>query len=351
MRSRCGPLAIIRGTSLLCVAALILASAVQAVETAAATPVTTAPLSGLLIAPTWEAPATAMALNDARLSAEIPGRVLSIPVRVGDRVQAGALVAELDCEDHQGALARAEAVHLATVAKQEYADARLDNAERLAKNRSIATEELDQRTLDAKTSQAEVERTGAERSTAERAVAKCTLRAPFTGVVVERLANVGDYAVVGTPLVRLLDQENVEVSAKIQEQDLESLQSAADLTFIALGHRYPLVRRVVIPLLQSVTRSYEARLLFRDGDLAPPPGAAGRLSWTDGVGRLPSHLLVRRGDELGVFVADGDRARFQVVAGAREGQPAQVDLPPDSEVIVDGRYALEDGGRIERLKR
>jgi RND family efflux transporter MFP subunit len=336
-----------RIASLLLAAALLAVLPANAEPPTPATPVTTAPLSDLLISLTWEAPATATALNDTRLSAEIAGRVLTIPVRVGDTVEAGALVAELDCADHQSALARAEAVYLAAVARQEYADARLANAERLAENRSIATEELDQRTVEAKTSPAEVQRTAAERTAAERNVAKCTLRAPFAGVVVERLANVGDYAVVGTPVVRLLDQENIEVSAKVQEQDLASLQIATDLRFLALNRQYPLERRVVIPLLQSVTRSYEARLSFRAEDAAPP-GAAGRLTWTDGVGYLPSHLLVRRGDALGVFIAEGDSARFHRVDGAREGQPARVDLPADTELVVDGRYALEDGGRVER---
>ena len=64
---------------------------------------------------------------------------------------------------------------------------------------------------------------------ANRNVKKCRLRAPFNAVVIERIASVGELASVGAPVLRLLDDEQIEISASVQEQDLATLQAAQNL--------------------------------------------------------------------------------------------------------------------------
>jgi hypothetical protein len=57
--------------------------------------------------------------------------------------------------------------------------------------------------------------------------------------------------------------------------------------------------------------------------------------------------VVRRDRRLGVFVAEGGRARFHPLAGAQEGRPAAADLAPDARIVVAGQLALRDGQRLE----
>ena len=69
--------------------------------------------------------------------------------------------------------------------------------------------------------------------------------------------------------------------------------------------------------MESRLRSYEVRLTFVDKKTSP--GSPGRLQWTTGKGQVPAELIVRRGDDLGIFVLDGQRARFVALEGARPG--------------------------------
>ena len=72
-------------------------------------------------------------------------------------------------------------------------------------------------------------------------------------------------------------------------------------------------------------------------------GRTGRLRWVATQGQIPADLILKRGTHLGVFVHEGDRARFVPLPEARPGHPAPTDLPDTTLGIRDGRYQLEDG--------
>ena len=132
-------------------------------------------------------------------------------------------MARLDCEQHMIAVQRAEAALEAAKASYEFNQLQLDNARQLSTKRNISREELDKRTTDERRSAAEMQRLEAALREARLSEDKCAIKAPFNAVVIERIASLGDYLVPGSPVVRLLDDESIEISAKVQEQDLESL--------------------------------------------------------------------------------------------------------------------------------
>ncbi|MBN2886462.1 MAG: efflux RND transporter periplasmic adaptor subunit [Chromatiaceae bacterium] len=317
------------------------ASAPKAAE---AVPVSVIELGRVLITPERDAPALAVALNDTRLSAEISGVIESIEVVVGDRVTAGQLVARLDCERHEIEVVRAEAALEAGRVSRDFADQQLENARQLSAKRSISREELDKREADARTLGARVRELEAALEAARLSVRQCALRAPLAAVVIERIASLGDYVVPGTPVLRLLDDENIEVSARVQEQDLASLEAAERIEFVGRAQRLGLRPRTLLPLLETRLRTYEVRLSLVEGRLAP--GTSGRLRWVGAERLVPSDYLVRRDGVLGVFVLEGETARFVALAGARPGHPAPLDLPAETRLILDGRFQLADGDRV-----
>jgi RND family efflux transporter MFP subunit len=317
--------------------------ATYAADASAPVPVTTAMLSDVVFFPSRTAPATSISLNDTDISAEISGQLTEIAVRVGDVVDKSALLASLDCRDYEIAVAKAEAAYNAGQAKIRFDREQLEKARQLAKQKNISKEELDRRASNASISAAELEGLKAERESAQLAVSKCTLSAPFKAVVVERLANLGDFLERGSPVVRLLDEENIEVRAMIQDQDLDSLAQAKNPRFVSRKQTYPVVLRTILPVVDSRLRSYEVRLSFVGTN--PPAGTAGRLEWTLKQPHIRAELLVHR-DALGLFVEREGVAVFVPVDGAREGQPSPVDLPQSEKIIVDGRYGVRDGDAV-----
>lgn len=175
-------------------------------------------------------------------------------------------------------------------------------------------------------------------------VERCSLTAPFAGVVLARLASEGEYADIGTPLLRLLATKSLEVVAQVPLDGSASLTAAADLHLEVDGRIFPLRLRTLTPAINPEARNREARLLFTGSPALP--GSAGRLIWTSAHPHLPADLVVRRDPGLGVFVAEGDQARFILLPEAREGHPAALELPPATLIIDAGRQALRDGDPI-----
>lgn len=313
-----------------------------ALQAAEATPVTTKALSEVLFYPLRDAPATTLSLNDTRVSTELKGILKGIRVRVGDSVKQGDVLASMDCEDYEIAVTQATAALTAQRATLKFDRSRLKKVTQLSKKKNISTEEVERRTSNAAISAADVEGLKASLRASERAVAKCAIRAPFDAVVISKLANLGDYLIPGSPVLRLLDRDNVEVSAKVQEQDLELLKQAGGVAFVANDKHYPLALRAILPLMESRIRSYEVRLEFI-ADKAYP-GSAGRTEWKTPSPFLPAELLVRR-KGLGVFLVVDGRAKFIPIDGANAGQPAALvkSWSKDSAIIISGRFKINDG--------
>ncbi|MCG5510854.1 efflux RND transporter periplasmic adaptor subunit [Ectothiorhodospira lacustris] len=312
-------------------------------------PITTQTLGEVGFFPVHSAPASTVSLNDTRVSAEINGVIQEITVRAGEEVDAGTVLARLDCEEHTLALQQARALSQAARANAEFSDFQLQRAQQLARSQALSAEVLNERDAQAKRNRAEVSRLQAAERTAQRRVNRCEIRAPFTAVVIERVGSVGELAQAGTVIARILDLQELEVSGNIQQQDLPTLVSSGAIRFVADGEVYPVDIRAELPMVDERLRSVTVR--FRFTEHRARPGQVGRIEWVSHQIHAPADLLVRRNDRLGVFsVADGE-ARFIPLEGIREGQPPPLNLPIDTPLIIDGRFALRDGDSVRIVPR
>lgn len=325
---------------------LLLAGWATAALAQEALPVTVERLDAIALYPVRSAPATAVSLNDTRVAAQVGAEVQALPVRPGDRIDADEVLARLDCRDLEIALEASRAALAAAQAQRDLAEFRRERGAQLRDRGAMPLEAYREREAEALRTAAEVRRRGAEVRRGERDVERCEVRAPFDAVVVERLASVGELAEPGTPLVRLVDVGLLEISARVQEQDLDALEGAASVDFVSRGERYPLRLRRVIPVLESRLRSYEVRL--EPTGRAPLPGESGRIDWAAAQPHVPSDLLVERDGSLGVFVVEDGRARHHALEEAVAGLPAAVPgLQGSADIVRDGRYALRDGMAVD----
>ncbi|MBF0613320.1 MAG: HlyD family efflux transporter periplasmic adaptor subunit, partial [Magnetococcales bacterium] len=174
---------------------------------------------------------------------------------------------------------------------------------------------------------------------------KCIIRAPFAGVVVGRQAQVGERATPGAVLFEILDDQAVEVQAKLEGSVDEGMLQAGKLEFVHNGTSHPVALRVILPVADRTTRTREGRFLFT---AAPTlAGSAGRLRWLDHRPHIPAWLLVRRQEKLGIFLAEEGVARFYPLPQAQEGRPvAWPQSTLSGQVILDGRERLQDGQKV-----
>lgn len=303
------------------------------------------PLSDITTAQRQFAPATVVAANRATVAARVAANIESVEVRVGQRVSKGDLLARLDARDYELALEQAKAQLASTEAQIEQARLRLKRANELSGNQYISADDLLARETDLTVLTATRAANMVAIRIAENNVAKTRIGAPFNAVIVARFAQEGSYVTPAAPMFELVQLDAPEVEAKVASDLIADLESGQSIQFERNERRWPLNLLRISPVVLTESGAQLARLGFAS-DTAPV-GSSGRLSWLAAGGLVPADMLIKRGRALGVFIADGNRARFHVIEGAQEGRPAATRLPSTTPIVTQGRFKLQDGLLIE----
>ncbi len=307
----------------------------------AGTSVRTQPLSEVLVDFERRAPAEVRALNDSIISAEVSAVVLSVHADVGQSVAKGDLLLELNPTDYQLNLKQARANLASSQARLSQAQAKLNRAKTLGDKQYISADELLERETDVMVFSAQIQANEVAVSIAQRNLDKCSLRAPFDGVVGKRMAQVGSFVRNGDPLLAVTQVDQFELDAKIPDSQADEVRNTGMMRFESRGQNWSVELLRLSPVIDSEGRTRQARFAFVTD--APSVGRSGELVWEVGKGMLPSNLISRRNGVLGVFLLDAGKALFEPLPGAQEGRPARVKLPDSSRVIIVGRERLQDG--------
>ena len=295
----------------------------------------------------WKsAPATVVSLNNTAVATQIKARIDEIAVKVGEVVETGTVLVRLDCTDYRIAEQQVEAEIGALQARIRLAERRLERTRKLEQQQTASAEMLDQREADLAVLQAQRRGASSQLENAQVNTSRCTVKSPFRAVITARLAATGEFADVGTRLLNIMDVEQLEISAQVPALDIGTVEQADMIYFEDTADRYPVTLRTVTPAINTQTRNREVRLLFSNEPALP--GAAGKLTWRDNQPHVSARLLVRRGNDFGIFINNGGKARFHNIPGAQQGRTTPVDLPLDTDVITEGQYRLEDGQPVVR---
>jgi RND family efflux transporter MFP subunit len=327
----------------------------QAATVPSRTSVGVARLDTVWIQPEREAPASVIARNESKLSAEVSGTLLRWTADVGAQVARGQVLAQIDPRDAELAVQRAQAALDASQARLKLAQAQLQRSRDLVAQGFFSQEALAQRETEVTLVQTELSTSRAQLATAQRQLAKTTLRAPFGGSVKERLAQTGESVAPGSVLYVLSESGAAELQAILSPADVPGLRAGSELRFDAAGEQLPVRLLRVGSTLSAPARTQTARLAFAPAasSSTPPAGTSGTLRWRESRPHLPPALMVRRNGALGVFVQQGSgaqaTARFVAIPGAQEGRASALPaaLGAETVVVVNGQAALQQGAAID----
>ncbi|MBA4739635.1 MAG: efflux RND transporter periplasmic adaptor subunit [Burkholderiales bacterium] len=298
-------------------------------------------LSEIAIYPSRSAFASVITLNNSKLSAEVPAKIKSITAEVGQVVNKGDILIQLDSTDYNLALQQASANLIAAQSNLELSKKQLERAEKLVSDGFISSERLNLRETEFTNAKSDAALRRAQYNVAKRNVAKCSIKAPFKSVIRERIGQVGEITTPGSPLLHLSDLSTVEIDAKIQPRDIESLTLSSVIIFTSSGIDFPVTIKRIVPVVNEENRNQTVRLKFIKSQ--PSIGSAGTITWTTDQPHAPTDLIVQRNDQLGVFIFEQEKAKFFVLSNALEGSPAAINLPADTLVIYQGQHRLQDG--------
>jgi len=301
-------------------------------------------LGDLRVARELRAPASVLSANRAVVTSEVTALIEKVLVDVGASVERGGLLVQLDESNARLSLDQARASLDAIDSQIVQAQRRLTKAENLSVKNFVSDDELIDRQTELGVLQANRRGQLVAIQAAELTLARTLIRAPFNATVVQRSAQVGNFAQPGTPLLTLVQTDQREVDAELDPRYALDIPRVSALRFHSLGQQYPLEFLRLSDVIETDTRKIRAR--FRFTNAIAPIGSSGELAWTESTGVVPVSLIVQRGSEFGVFVARNGKAEFVEIPSAQEGRPAALDLPDDTLIISRGHIRLQNGDEL-----
>jgi len=307
------------------------------------------------LAPLTIVPGTVVSRNDARLAAEVTGRLLEI-ADVGTRVASGDVVAKI--EDTIIRLRKDE-----LLAEVQRAKARLKYLEseerryvKLAESNLTAATKLEETRSDRDVSRSDLQVAKVRLAQIDDQLDRTSVKAPFSGIVVERLMMPGERVETGKNVVRIVDQQHLEVIARAPLEYYSYVRPGQQLELrtgevIASG-----TVRTVVAVGSEHTHQFELRLDI-ESDLFPV-GQTLRVSVpTSNVRKalvVPRDALVLRPEGITVFALDKDQKAYQVMVttGIGTGEQIEVigDLSDGDTVIIRGNERLRPGQTVSIMQ-
>ena len=301
----------------------------------------------------------------ANVSAEVSGQVKAVNVEVGDHVENDAALMELDREIEQLTL---EAQRASTrQASAELADTkrRYQDAKRLRKQNNIAENQLRLLEAEVEVDGAMLKQKKAEERRQQARVERHTVRAPFGGVISERLTESGEWIEPGRPLVTLVAIDDLRIEFRVPQEFYPTInsQSAISVTLDALPEReFDGTIDAVIPVSDASSRTFLIHVRIDAGDARLMPGMSvhGKLNLATGRrGVVISRDAILRYPDgrVTVWVINPDIepptvSEKRVVTGHSFNGLVTIleGIQVDDVIVVRGNESLQEGRQV-RIQR
>ena len=178
-----------------------------------------------------EATGTVEPIRKVEVKSKASGEVLRLHVDIGDEVEPGALLAEVDPRDVQNAFDQAEADLDVARARLEISQAQLVRSEELLRLGVISTQEHESRSLDFANSRATLVRAETNYELSQLRMSDVTIRAPLAGTVLEKSVEEGQVIQSasqnvsgGTTLMVMANLESMQVRTLVDETDMGGIR-------------------------------------------------------------------------------------------------------------------------------
>jgi HlyD family secretion protein len=327
-----------------------------------------------------------VAARRASVSSKGTGRLEWLGVQEGQRVTEGDIIARLENRDVAAEREQAAAqVQVARAnlaqgqAELEDAQAAFKRAQDLAQQKFIAGSALDTAEARYNKSRAAIDTLRAQIAVAqanyrasEVAYDQTLIRAPFTGMVLTKSANVGDIvtpfsSASGTTgaVVTMADMETLEVEADVSESSIAKITVGQPVE-IQLD-AFPELRLLgevsrIVPTVDRSKATLLVKVKFVERDPRVLPDMSAKASFLSRPLRpdermpvaalRPDAIVKRDGKDVVFVVGKDDQVKLTpVVVGDKVGDLVRVDLPPGTRVVIAPTERIADGVTVTAAEK
>ncbi|MDF1764741.1 MAG: efflux RND transporter periplasmic adaptor subunit [Oleibacter sp.] len=289
------------------------------------------------------------AINQGTISAQTSGVVTHIYGDVGDRVEAGKLLIEIDNTLQKTALAEARAALAEAKAVDKDASLVLGRNERLRKSGNISEGELDRSIAQANSAIARVEAAQAAVKQAQTQLEYTRVVAPYEGVISERFVEAGELVSIGQALMSGYDSGALRVLTALPQHLAKQYQNVDQLHVNTSTSNYAVTSATLFPYADVQSHSVKLRAnlpAISNDDIIP--GKWVKVAFSSGSHKgivVPESAIIQRGELTGVYIKRDGRALLRQV---RIGKTIPLADHPTDEVWVEVLAGLAEGDTIYR---
>ena len=292
------------------------------------------------------------------VAAEVSALVVELVAREGDTVEKGAPLVRLRTTTFEIRLQAAEAQHKEAEARMKLAERNLERARELFASKVISQQQLDDATYEFTAWQGRVEQLQASITGIKLDIARCTIRAPFAGVVTRERTDVGEWLGEGDPVMEMVSLEKLEVRIEVPERYFRLLHvgGRATVSFESLpGLEVAGSISALIPRADPQARTFpvKVRVPNREGRIGV--GMLAQVTFAGGESYratlVPKDAVILRGPQQFVYLLNGDNTVSMVTVETGTGVGAWIavegGIKPGQKVVTRGNERLQPGQLVQ----
>ncbi|MFZ5827296.1 MAG: efflux RND transporter periplasmic adaptor subunit [Bacillota bacterium] len=288
------------------------------------------------------------------VTAKVPGRVLAVHKQMGDPVNEGDLLVELEARDAANQYAAAQAQYAQAEAQRAEAQRQADRLEILLKQGAVSRQQAEQIQTQLSLANAQVQAARAQLDLAGANLERTKITAPAGGLLSARMVEPGSLVGAGTPVFQLVDLSKVVVNTGVAEAEVNAVKPGITVPVVvpSLGKSFTGKVESVSPNMDQKSRSYKVRVLVENQDSTLKGGMFAEVRFPiaeqEGV-LLPVAALVERSGEPFVYVVEEGKARqTRVTIEVRSDDKVSVEgVKPGAQVVVVGQNRLYEGAPVK----
>jgi len=279
--------------------------------------------------------------REVEVKAETAGLVISTPVTEGRRIKSGTLLCRQDVDARQANLDQARATLEARQFDLQSTQTLVDKGYRSA--------------IQLKSQKAAVDGASASVKQAEIELDNVNMRAPFSGIFDNQMAEIGDYLLPGQACGRLIEMNPLIVAIELTETQVGEVKLGQDATVnLATGETVTGKIRFIEANANAATRTFRTKIEVPNKAYALKGGVTATVGIKAGIVKaqhVPSKILTLDSEgTLGVrYVSFDNRVGFATVTQIDEDSDGiwVTGLPDSTRIIVQGQDYVSVGTEVE----
>ncbi len=295
---------------------------------------------------------TTVSQNDSKIAAEVSGRLVSLSA-IGARVKKGDILAKIDDKHLKIQLREQQASLLNAQTQLNFLETEVSRKTTLVSKKLSPKTELDKTISERDVAKGEVLAAQARVDKTAQDLAYTQVKAPFTGIIAARVANLGEYINSGNAIVRLVETANSEASVFTPIVAYQFLTESTHLTVESpLGTGLAPIK-AIIPVADSRSHLMEVRL-----DMSAfnwPIGLNFKTKVASGPSKdtlaVPRDALVLRREGISIFRINKDNSaeQLRVTTGMAMDDLVEVigDVSAGDLIVIRGAERLRSGQKVQ----